>query len=174
MDRKALETRARVLGGAIFRAANTKFTRNTMSTPNSGDTVTIDYIIKKGDGTVVGNTAEAGPQDVTLGANQIFPQVEAALTDMSVGDEQSVTIASDNAFGPRRDEMIVDIPRANLPAEPAPQPGMQLQAQGPNGEPIALQILEVGDQTVKADGNHPLAGEDITFDVTLRDIKQAA
>ncbi len=145
-----------------------------MTTPNNGDTVTIDYIVKKGDGTVVGNTEQTGPQEVKLGDNQIFPQVEAVLADMTVGDQESVTIPSDNAFGPRRDEMIVDIPLANLPAEPAPQPGMQLQAQGQNGEPVSLQIIEVGKETVKADGNHPLAGEDITFDVTLRDIKQAA
>ncbi|MDE1466391.1 FKBP-type peptidyl-prolyl cis-trans isomerase [Aurantiacibacter sp. D1-12] len=145
-----------------------------MTTPNSGDTVTIDYIVKKGDGTVVGNTEQTGPQEVKLGENQIFPQVEAALADMAVGDEQSVTVPSDNAFGPRRDEAIVDIPRTQLPAEPAPQPGMQLQAQGPNGQPVVLTIVEVGEETVKADGNHPLAGEDITFDVTLRAIKAAA
>ena len=145
-----------------------------MTTPNSGDTVSIDYTIKTTDGTVVGNTSEAGPQDVQLGANQIFPQVEQALSGMSVGDEQSVTVPADNAFGQRRDDMIVDLPREQLPAEPAPQPGMQLQAQGPNGQPIVLTILEVGEQTVKADGNHPLAGEDITFDVTLREIKQVA
>lgn len=145
-----------------------------MSTPNNGDTVTIDYIVKKSDGTVVGNTEQTGPQEVKLGENQIFPQVEAALADMAVGDEQSVTIPSDNAFGPRRDEAIVDIPRTQLPAEPAPQPGMQLQAQGPQGQPIVMTIVEVGEESVKADGNHPLAGEDITFDVTLRAIKAAA
>ncbi|WP_271077509.1 FKBP-type peptidyl-prolyl cis-trans isomerase [Aurantiacibacter sp. MUD61] len=145
-----------------------------MTTPSNGDTVTIDYTVKKTDGTVVGNTEQTGPQDIKLGENQIFPQVEEALNSMSVGDVQTVTIPSDNAFGPRRDDAIVDLPRTNLPAEPAPQPGMQLQAQGPNGQPVILTILEVGDETVKADGNHPLAGEDITFDVTLREIKAAA
>jgi len=69
---------------------------------------------------------------------------------------------------------VIDIPRANLPPEPAPQPGMALNAQSPDGQPMTLYILEVGDEAIKADGNHPLAGEDVTFDVTLRDIKQAA
>lgn len=145
-----------------------------MTTPNTGDTVTIDYTVKKSDGMVVGNTEQTGPQDITLGANQIFPQVEEALGSMSVGDEQSVTIPCDNAFGPRSDEAIVDLPRTQIPAEPAPQPGMQLQAQGPNGQPVILTIIEVGEESVKADGNHPLAGEDITFDITLREIKAAA
>ena len=145
-----------------------------MITPNSGDTVTIDYVLKRGDGEVIGNTADVGPQQVQLGAGQIFPAIEEALTGMSVGDSKTVEIASDNAFGPRREELIIDIPRANLPPEPAPQPGMQLNAQAPNGQPMTLFILEVGEEAVKADGNHPLAGEDVSFDLTLRDIKQAA
>ena len=145
-----------------------------MTTPKNGDTVTIDYAIKRSDGQEVGNTSQTGPQQVQLGEGQMFPQVEQALTAMQVGDQQTVAIPCENAFGPRREELVVDIPRQQLPAEPAPQPGMQLQAQSQDGQPIVMHILEVGEKTVKADGNHPLAGEDVTFDVTLRDIKQAA
>ncbi|BDI60712.1 peptidylprolyl isomerase [Qipengyuania nanhaisediminis] len=145
-----------------------------MTTPNNGDTVTIDYVLKKGDGMVVGHTQEVGPQDIELGAGQIFPQVEAALTGMQVGDEQSVSIESEQAFGPRREELVIDIPRGNLPADPAPQPGMALRGQQSDGSEVTLVVVSVGDDVVKADANHPLAGEDLTFDVTLRDIKQAA
>ena len=145
-----------------------------MTTPTNGDTVTIDYVLKRGDGQEVGNTAQSGPQDVQLGAGQIFPQIEAALTSMTVGDEESVSIPCDNAFGERQEALVVDIPRENLPPEPAPQPGMALQAQQQDGSPITLYVVEVGDQAIKADGNHPLAGEDISFASTLRDIKQAA
>ncbi len=145
-----------------------------MTTPNNGDTVMIDYVLRKGDGEIVSSTEEVGPQELTLGQGEIFPQIEQALTGMNVGEEQSVEIESENAFGPRRDELVVDIPRQNLPEEPAPQPGMAMQAQRPNGEPLTLYIVEVGESSVKADGNHPLAGENLTFDLTLRDIKQAA
>lgn len=145
-----------------------------MTTPNNGDTVTIDYVLKRTDGEIVGNTQEVGPQQIQLGSGQIFPAIEEALTSMEVGDQQSVAIASDNAFGPRQEALVIDIPRGNLPPEPAPEPGMALQAQSPEGQPMTLYILEVSEETVKADGNHPLAGEDLTFDVTLRDIKQAA
>ena len=145
-----------------------------MTIPKHGDTVTIDYAIKNGDGTEVGSTAQVGPQDVTLGEGQIFPAVEKALTDMQVGEEKTVEIACENAFGPRQEQLVIDIPRSNLPPEPAPQPGMQLQAQGPQGEPMMLHIVEVGEQSVKADANHPLAGQNVTFDVTLRQIKAAA
>jgi len=145
-----------------------------MTTPKNGDTVSIDYVLKRGDGEIVGNTAEVGPQDITLGARQTFPQIEEALTSMSVGDQQLVTIASDKAFGPRREELVIDIPRANIPPEPAPQPGMAMQAQSQDGTPMTLYIIEVSEQSVKADANHPLAGEDISFDLTLREIKRAA
>ena len=145
-----------------------------MTTPNSGDTVTIDYVLKRTDGEEVGNTQQAGPQDITIGSGQIFPQIEEALTGMAVGEEQSVSIDCANAFGPRQDALVIDIPRENLPPEPAPQPGMAMQAQAQDGSPMTLYSVEVGDQTIKADGNHPLAGEDLTFDITLRDIKQAA
>ena len=145
-----------------------------MTTPNSGDTVTIDYVLKRTDGEEDGNTQQAGPQDITIGSGQIFPQIEEALTGMAVGEEQSVSIDCANAFGPRQDALVIDIPRENLPPEPAPQPGMAMQAQAQDGSPMTLYIVEVGDQTIKADGNHPLAGEDLTFDITLRDIKQAA
>lgn len=145
-----------------------------MTTPNNGDTVMIDYVLRKSDGEIVSNTDQVGPQELTLGQGEIFPQIEQALSSMEVGEEQSVEIESENAFGPRRDELVVDIPRQNLPAEPAPEPGMAMQAQQSNGEPLTLYIVEVGENSVKADGNHPLAGEDLTFDITLRDIKQAA
>ena len=145
-----------------------------MTTPNNGDTVTIDYVLRKSDGEVVGNTQQVGPQAVELGSGQIFPQIEQALTGMEVGEEKTVSIPSDQAFGARNEQLVIDIPRSNLPPEPAPQPGMALQAQSPDGQPMTLHILEVGDETIKADGNHPLAGEDVTFDLTLRDIKQAA
>ena len=145
-----------------------------MTSATHGDTVTIDYVVKKSDGTIVGNTQDAGPQDITLGKGEIFPQIEEALTGMNPGERTEVSIDSEKGFGPRRDELVVDIPRSSLPTEMTPQPGMGLQAQSPQGQPVNLVIVEVGDETVKADGNHPLAGEDLVFDLTLRDIQKAA
>lgn len=145
-----------------------------MPTPKNGDTVTIDYVLRRSDGAVIGDTQEEGPQEIQLGSGEIFPQIEQVLTAMEVGEEQKVALESDEAFGPRRDELVIEIPRDNLPPEPAPQPGMALQAQQQDGSQLTLYVVEVGEETVKADGNHPLAGEDITFDITLREIKQAA
>ncbi|MBW4331475.1 FKBP-type peptidyl-prolyl cis-trans isomerase [Stakelama sp. CBK3Z-3] len=145
-----------------------------MQTAKNGDTVLIDYVVRKSDDTVVGGTQQEGPQTVTIGGSQIFPQIEAALDGMKVGEEQTVKIAAADAFGPRHEDRIIEIPRANLPQDPAPQPGMALSAQQQDGSTATLVITEVGDEAIKADANHPLAGEDLTFGLTLVEIKQAA
>ncbi len=145
-----------------------------ITTAKTGDVVVIDYSVRTGDGRVVGGTEQAGPQTLTLGKAEIFPEVEAALTGMEAGAEKAVTITSDKAFGPRREEMIVQIPREQLPADQAPQPGMTLSAKAQDGSTVNLVITEIGEKVIVADGNHPLAGEDLYFGVTLVEIKQAA
>lgn len=145
-----------------------------MQTAKNGDTVLINYVVRTNDDSVVGGTEQEGPQAVQIGGAQIFPAIEAALDGMKVGDEQTVTVAAADAFGPRREEMVVSIPRERLPADPAPQPGMSLAAQQQDGSTVNLVITEVGDEAITADGNHPLAGEDLHFGLTLVEIKEAA
>lgn len=145
-----------------------------MQSATKGDTVLIDYTVQTNDGRVVGQTEDGTPASVTIGDGQIFPEVEAALDGLEVGAERSVTVSSDNAFGPRRDDMLIEIPREQLPADPAPQPGMTLAAQQQDGSTVNLTITEVGDEKITADANHPLAGEDLQFALTLVEIKPAA
>lgn len=145
-----------------------------MTAAKKGDSVVIEYTVRTGNGRVVGGTEREGPQTLTLGAGAIFPQIEDGLTGMTAGEEKAVTVTSADAFGPRREELVVQIPRAQLPAEQAPQPGMQLSARSSDGQTIQLIITEVGEEAVTADGNHPLAGEDLHFALTLVEIKNAA
>ncbi len=145
-----------------------------MTAAKTGDTVVIDYSVRTNDGRVVGGTAQAGPQTLTIGKAEIFPEVEAALAGMEVGAEKAVIVPSDKAFGPRREEMVVQIPLTQLPANQPPQPGMQLSAKAQDGSTVNLTIVDVGETAVTADGNHPLAGQDLHFGVTLVEIKQAA
>lgn len=145
-----------------------------MAQAKKGDTVVINYTVRTGDGRVVGGTEQAGPQTLTIGEAQIFPAIETALEGMEEGAEKSVTIESANAFGPRRDEMVVELPRDQLPADQTPQPGMTLSAKQQDGTTVNLVITEVSENAVTADGNHPLAGEDLHFGLTLVEIKQAA
>ncbi|WP_425409954.1 FKBP-type peptidyl-prolyl cis-trans isomerase [Hyphococcus sp.] len=145
-----------------------------MTNAKQGDTVVIDYTVRTGDGRVVGGTEQAGPQTLTLGKAEIFPAIEAALEGMEVGAEKAVTIESANAFGPRREEMVVQLPRDQLPQDQPPQPGMTLSAKQQDGTTVNLVITEVGEKNITADGNHPLAGEDLHFGLTLVEIKEAA
>lgn len=140
----------------------------------NGDTLIIDYIVRKGDGAVVVDTSAEGPQTITLGEGAIFPQIEQRLATMEVGEQQTVALSCEEAFGPRNEEMVIDIPRQNLPTQMAPEPGMTLQAEQQDGSRLTLYVVAVGDESVKADANHPLAGEDLAFDVTLREIRKVA
>ncbi|MCJ8190047.1 FKBP-type peptidyl-prolyl cis-trans isomerase [Sphingomicrobium aestuariivivum] len=146
-----------------------------MTTAKQGDTVVIDFTVKKKNGALVGSTESAGgPQTLTLGDEQIFPTIDAALTGMSVGEEKTVELSCENGFGPRRAELIMDIPRDKLPAEQAPEVGMSLAAKGQSGEVHSFVIIDVAEDKVTADGNHPLAGEDLVFNVKLLEVKAAA
>mgnify|MGYP001201757735 FL=1 len=71
-----------------------------MSTAKKGDIVAIEYVVRTGDGRVVGGTEQQGPQTLTIGQSEIFPEIESALDGMAVGEEKAVTVPSDNAFGP--------------------------------------------------------------------------
>lgn len=144
-----------------------------MSTAKKGDTVSIDYTVKTGGGRLVGGTEQNGPQTIVLGAGEIFPEVEAALIGMTPGEEKAVTVSADNAFGQRDEAMVIEIPRERLAPQPDPQPGMQLSATAQDGGEVILTIIEVGEAAVRADANHPLAGEDLYFALTLRDVKAA-
>ncbi len=145
-----------------------------MQTAKNGDTVLIEYVVRTSDDSVVGGTEQQQPQAVKIGEAEIFPQIEAALDGMRVGSEQIVTIAAADAFGPRREEMVIDIPRANLPQDTEPRAGMTLSAQQQDGSPVSLVITHVREDAVTVDGNHPLAGEDLQFELTLVEIRDAA
>lgn len=144
-----------------------------MATAKDGDTVLIDFVVKTTDGQVVGSTQDEGPQAVVLGQSQIFPEVEAALLGLEQGAVAQVTVGPENAFGPRREELVVEIPRINLPPEPAPQVGMQLAAMQEDGTQANLIIVGMSEDGVIADGNHPLAGENLHFGLTLVEIQPA-
>jgi len=145
-----------------------------MQHAKTGDTVFIDYVVRKSDGEVIADTKEQGPQSIKLGDGAIFPQIEEKLTSMDLGETQVVELACDQAFGPRSEEMVIDIPRENLPPEMEPEQGMALQAEQQDGQRVTLYVVAVSEDVVKADGNHPLAGEDLDFDVTLREIRRVA
>ena len=142
-----------------------------MSQAKAGDTVKIHYTGTLDDGTQFDSSAGRDPLEFELGSGQVIPGFEKAVEGMSVGDTKTVNIPAEDAYGPRHDQMIQEVPRSALPDDIEPQVGMGLQARRPDGAMLDLTITEVGEESITVDGNHPLAGQALNFDLELVEIK---
>ncbi len=135
-----------------------------------GDTVRVHYTGKLDDGTVFDSSTDGEPLEFTIGEGNIIPGFEVAVVGMSPGDSKIETIPIEQAYGPHREEMVLVIERDQMPPELDPEVGQQLQIQQPSGEAIPVVITDVSDSEVTLDANHPLAGEDLVFEIQLVEI----
>ncbi|RFP86848.1 peptidylprolyl isomerase [Rhodobacteraceae bacterium 63075] len=138
-----------------------------MSHVKSGDTVRIHYTGTLSDGSVFDSSEGRDPLEFTVGSGQIIPGLDKALPEMEVGEKKRVEVASDEAYGPVQDEAKQAVPRSEIPEDIPLEVGLQLQARNENGEVMPLTVVEVSDEAVVLDANHPLAGKDLTFDIEL-------
>ncbi|GAB4341291.1 MAG: peptidylprolyl isomerase [Leptolyngbyaceae cyanobacterium] len=138
-----------------------------MPQAKQGDTVKVHYTGKLDDGTVFDSSQEREPLEFTIGTGTIIPGFEQAVIGMSPGESKTEVIPPDRAYGPYLEEMVLQIERQQLPTDLDPEVGQQLQLQHPTGEVIPVIITDVSSSTVTLDANHPLAGEDLTFDIQL-------
>jgi len=145
-----------------------------MSQAKSGDTVKIHYTGTLDDGTQFDSSSGREPLQFTLGSGQVIPGFEKAVEGMAVGDSKKVNIPPEQAYGPRHEQMIQDVPKTALPDDLDPVEGMALQAQGQDGKVINLTVTAVQDDSITVDGNHPLAGKALNFDIQLVDIARSA
>jgi peptidylprolyl isomerase len=142
----------------------------TMSQANQGDTIRVHYKGTLDDGTVFDHSEGREPLQLTLGERQVIPGFEAALMGMNVGESKTTTIPSSEAYGERSDQLMIKAPRDKMPEGHEPEVGQQLQMTTPEGHPIPVRISEVTETEVTLDANHPLAGENLTFELTLVEI----
>jgi len=138
-----------------------------MSRAKSGDTVKIHYTGTLDDGSEFDSSAGREPLEFSLGAGQVIAGFDSAVDGMTVGDSKTVTIPADKAYGERHEQLIQQVPKTALPDDMKPEVGMQLQSQSPDGQVMNLIVSEVADDTVTVDGNHPLAGQALTFAIEL-------
>ncbi len=138
-----------------------------MSEAKQGDTVHIHYTGRLADGTTFDSSKDRDPLELTLGEGAVIPGFEKAIEGMNVGDQKTAEIPVDEAYGPRRDELVMDVPRTQLPDGMDPKPGEQLRMQTPDGQAVPVVVAGTSDEAVKIDANHPLAGKDLTFDLLL-------
>jgi peptidylprolyl isomerase len=144
-----------------------------MTQAKNGDTVRINYTGRLADGTQFDASGNE-PLQFTLGEGQVVPGLETYVEGMEVGTRSTVTVPADDAYGAYRPEAVVTIDRASVPSNINVDIGTRLQAKTRDGRPMPVTVVGVDDASVKLDGNHPLAGKDLVFDVELVEIVQAA
>jgi peptidylprolyl isomerase len=132
-----------------------------------GDTVKVHYTGKLDDGSIFDSSREGDALEFRIGENSIIPGFEQAVIGMRPGESKSMRIPVAEAYGPYQDELVEEVERAMLPEDMEPEVGLRLRARRPDGLEIVLTVTEVGAETVTLDANHPLAGEDLTFDIEL-------
>lgn len=165
-----------------------------MARAKLGDRVRIDYSGTLADGTVFDTTLESsgcdcddcdtgehdagdcgcgcetGPIELTIGTGEIFPQIDEALAGMACGEKRVLVIPAAEAFGEYDPEKVFTVPRADLPEGLAPSVGEELVLVNEDDEELGVLVVEVSDDSVTFDANHPLAGEDVTYELHLVEI----
>lgn len=137
---------------------------------SSGDHVSVHYSGRLDDGTPFDSSRGRAPLAFTVGAGQVVAGFDAAVDGMEVGETKTVRLPADQAYGPRRDDLVLQVPRQSLPDGPEPQVGQAVQLGMEGGGAIDATIVEVTPETLTFDANHELAGQALTFDLELVEI----
>lgn len=135
-----------------------------------GDTVKVHYTGKTNDGTVFDTSEDSDPLEFMLGEGKMIPGFEEGIIGMKVGESKTINIPVDKAYGPRSDDMILEVERSEMPEGIEPEIGMQLQMTQTDGNTVIVTITEISETMIKLDANHPLAGQDLIFDIQLVEI----
>jgi len=135
----------------------------------AGKTVKVHYKGTLNDGTVFDSSEGRDPIEFEMGAGNVIPGFETAVGGMEIEETKSVTIPCAEAYGDVNDDMVGMVPRNSLPDEIEPEVGMVLSMQSPDGE-MPVRIVEMDQENLTLDANHPLAGQDLTFELTLVEV----
>ncbi|MGK0328842.1 FKBP-type peptidyl-prolyl cis-trans isomerase [Polaribacter sp.] len=135
------------------------------------NTVKVNYTGKLSDGSVFDSSEGKEPIELTLGLGQVIPGFEAGLIDMKLKEKKTITIAKEDGYGAINDALIQEVQKSELPQDMTPEVGMGLVSKTPDGREMNLVVVEVKEATIVIDGNHPLAGKDLIFDLEVLEIK---
>ena len=141
-----------------------------MTQAQVGDMVKVHYTGRLTDGTTFDTSVERDPLEFTLGEGELIAGFEQAVLGMAAGESKTTTIPADQAYGPHHAERVIDVERHHLPSDLQPEIGQQLQMTRPDGTTLSVMITTVTETQVTLDANHPLAGQDLIFDITLVEI----
>jgi peptidylprolyl isomerase len=141
-----------------------------MTTAKQGDTVHVHYTGSLQDGAVFDSSDGRDPLKFTIGGGQVIPGFEEAVIGMSLNEKKNVTIPVDKAYGQRNEQLVMTVPRDQVPPDLNPEVGQRLQMEGASNMPVIVVVTEVEKEHIKLDANPPLAGKDLVFDIELVEI----
>ncbi len=134
--------------------------------------VSIEYSLKNDAGELLDSSEGTGPLEYIQGHNNIIPGLEKALEGKTAGDKISVVVAPADGYGEHHDDLVIEVDKSQFQADGEIEEGMQFEAESENGSHIVV-VTKVTDSKVTVDANHPLAGENLHFDVTVADVRDA-
>ncbi|MDF2192490.1 peptidylprolyl isomerase [Paraflavitalea sp. CAU 1676] len=138
-----------------------------MQQVKAGDTVKVHYHGRLTDGTTFDSSEGRDPLEFEVGSGAVIPGFDNGVTGMAVGEKRTINIPVDQAYGPKDPGMLVEFPKSNFPPDMVPELGMRLNMTNGSGQVIPVVITDVKPETVTLDANHPLAGEDLIFEIEL-------
>jgi peptidylprolyl isomerase len=149
-----------------------------MAQAKAGDRVRVHYTGRLDDGSVFDSSecgeddcgCGHGPLEFTIGAGEVIPGFDAGVTGLSVGESKTIHIPVEDAYGERIEEMVADVPRGDLPPEMKPEVGQQLEVTQEDGQLFQVLVIDVTNEKITIDANHPLAGKALNFDLKLVEI----
>jgi FKBP-type peptidyl-prolyl cis-trans isomerase 2 len=146
----------------------------TMTRARIGDRVTVNYIGTLDDGRMFANTNEEGALEFTLGADEVFPALEEEIVGMREGEVKNIVLAAPEAYGLRSEENLLKVARSSFPPDRKLTVGKPLTVDFTDGHSLTMRIHEVTEGYLVLDGNHALAGCDLTFALRLDKIEQTS
>lgn len=141
-----------------------------MQLVKKGDTVRVHYTGKLTSGEPFDSSAGREPLEFEVGAGMMIKGFDDAVVGMTIGDKKTVNITAADGYGERNEEMLIEFPRSNFPEDMIPEVGMQLTMNNNAGQQFPVTITEVGEEIVKLDANHFLAGKELVFDIEMVEI----
>ncbi len=141
-----------------------------MSQVGIGDTVRLHYVGKLESGETFDSTVNTQPAEFTIGSDQVLPGIEKAVIGMKPGERKTVDIPAEDAYGDYRKDRVITVERDRVPENIDLEVGKKLQLQRTDGSKDHVWITNLSDSEVTLDGNHPLSGQDLTFDLEVVEI----
>lgn len=141
-----------------------------MQQVKKGDTVKVHYKGTLTDGTVFDSSEGRQPLEFEVGGGMVISGFDNGVLGMTVGEKRTVNIPVDEAYGPKQNELIMEFPKDRFPEDMTPEVGMQLNMSNGQGQQFPVMIAEVKEEVIILDANHPLAGQDLVFDIEMVEI----